>query len=186
MGGSNRRTNLDDLRIQILAGYQPFDPARHNIGAWTAGFKRLLPDDASDEQVIKLLECRLPHEATKLFLSRVSGSENRLSKLRKLKSLTQNDGEQIRQFAIRVRDKLKQLHGKEPTDQEWRGKVMVGALDATAMELERIAYQTSGNPSFWEVIRAVEFWERQNATRLNKATLPRPSVCLQRRGRQSS
>ena len=50
MGGSNRRTNLDDLRIQILAGYQPFDPARHNIGAWTAGFKRLVPDDASDER----------------------------------------------------------------------------------------------------------------------------------------
>ena len=57
MGGSNRRTNLDDLRIQILAGYQPFDPARHNIVAWTAGFKRLVPDDASDEQVIRLLEC---------------------------------------------------------------------------------------------------------------------------------
>ena len=150
MGGSNRRTNLDDLRIQILAGYQPFDPARHNIGAWTAGFKRLVPDDASDEQVIRLLECRLPHqyadllrqaqteseehtsgwrEAVKLFLSRVSCSENRLSKLRKLKLLTQNDGEQIRQSAIRVQDELKQLHGKEPTDQEWRDKVIVGALD---------------------------------------------------------
>ena len=136
-----------------------------------------------------MFECRLPHqyadllrqaqteseehasgwrEAVKLFLSRVSGSENRLSKLRKLKSLTQNDGEQSRQFAIRVWDQLKRFQGKEPTDQEWRDRVMVGALDATAVELERIAYQTSGNPSFWEVIRAVEFWERQNAARLNK------------------
>ena len=142
MVGNNRRTSMDDLQIQILAGYLPFDPARHNIGAWTAGFVRLVPDDASDEQVIRLFECRLPHqyadllrqaqteseehasgwrEAVKLFLSRVSGSENRLSKLRKLKSLTQNDGEHIRQFAIRVWD------------------LMVGALDATAVELERMA-----------------------------------------------
>ena len=133
-------------RIWTTCGfrYQPFDPARHNIGAWTAGFKRLVPDDASDEQGIRLFECRLPHqyadllrqaqteseehasgwrEAVKLFLSRVSGSENRLSKLRKLKSLTQNDGEQIRQFAIRVWDQLKRFQGKEPTDQEWRDRV---------------------------------------------------------------
>ena len=108
----------------------------------------------------------------------MSGSENRLSKLRKLKSLTQNDGEQIRQFAIRVWDQLQRFQGKEPTNQEWRDRVMVGALDATAVELERIAYHTSGNPSFWEVIRAVEFWERQNAARLNKGRpyLGHPSV----------
>ena len=142
----------------------------------------MVPDDASDEQVIRLFECRLPHqyadllrqaqtesekhasgwrEAVELFLSRV---ENRLSKLRKLKLLTQNDGEQIRQFAIRVWDQLKRSQGKEPTDQEWMDRVMVGALDATAVELERIAYQTSGNPGFWEVIKAVEFWERECGT----------------------
>ena len=204
MVGNNRRTSMDDLQIQILAGYLPFDPARHNIGAWTADFVRLVPDDASDEQVIRLFERRLPHqyadllrqaqteseehasgwrEAVKLFLSRVSGSENRLSKLRKLKSLTQNDGEQIRQFAIRVWDELKQLHGKEPTDQEWRDKVMVGALDATAMELEKIAYQTPGNPGFWEVIKVVEFWERQNAARLNKGD---PTSAIRRSSAQGA
>ena len=189
-GGLGRRAGgLDDLQIQILAGYQPFDPARHDIGAWTAGFKRLVPDDASDGQVLRVLECKLPRqyadllgqarkeseeyeagwrEAVKLFLSRASGSENRLSKLRKLKSLTQQDGEPVRKFAIRVRDELKRIRGREPTPQEWRDEVMVGALDATAMELDRIANQTPGNPSFWEVIKAVEFWERQHAALLNQ------------------
>ena len=95
-------------------------------------------------------------------------SENRLSRLRKLKSLTQKDGEQIRQFAIRVRDELQRIRGKEPTDQEWRDGVMVGALDATAMELDRVANQSPGKPDFWEVIQAVEFWERQHAALLNQ------------------
>ena len=189
-GGINRRASgMDDLQVKMLANYQSFDPARHDISAWTAGFKRLVPDDASDEQVMRALECRLPRqyadllkqarsesevytcgwrEAVKLFLSRVSGSENRLAKLRKLKSLTQKDGEQIRQFAIRVRDELQRIHGKDPSDQEWRDKVMVGALDATAMELDRIANQMPGNPGFWEVIKAVEFWERQHAALLNQ------------------
>ena len=103
-----------------------------------------------------------------LFLSRVTGSENRLSRLRKLKSLTQKAGEQIRQFAIRVRDELQRIRGKEPTDQEWRDGVMVGALDATAMELDRVANQSPGKPDFWEVIKAVEFWERQHAALLNQ------------------
>ena len=44
----------------------------------------------------------------------------------------------------------------------------MGALDATAMELDRIANQTPGNPSFWEVIKAVEFWERHHAALLNQ------------------
>ena len=34
---------------------------------------------------------------------------------------------------------------------------MVGALDATAMELDRVANQSPGNPDFWEVTKAVEF-----------------------------
>ena len=105
---------MDDLQVKMLANYESFDPAQHDIGAWTAGFRRLVPDDASDEQVMRVLECQLPRqyadllkqsrsesevytcgwrEAVKLFLSRVSGSENRLAKLRKLKSLTQKDGE---------------------------------------------------------------------------------------------
>ena len=161
---------MDDLQVKMLANYQSFDPARHDIGAWTAGFRRLVPDDASDEQVMRVLECRLPRqyadllkqarseseayiygwkEAVSLFLSRVTGSENRLSRLRKLKSLTQKDGEQIRQFAIRVRDELQRIRGKEPTDQEWRDGVMVGALDATAMELNRVANQSPGSLTSW-------------------------------------
>ena len=181
-GGINRRASgMDDLQVKMLANYQSFDPARHDIGAWTAGFRRLVPDDASDEQVMRVLECRLPRqyadllkqarseskayiygwkEAVSLFLSRVTGSENRLSRSRKLKSLTQKDGEQIRQFVIRVGDELQRIRGKEPTDQEWRDGVMVGALDATAMELDRVANQSPGKPDLWEVIKAVEFWER--------------------------
>ena len=163
-------SGMDDLQVKMLANYQSFDPARHDIGAWTAGFRKLVPDDASDEQVMRALECRLPRqyadllkqarseseayiygwkEAMSLFLSRVTGSENRLSRLRKLKSLTHNDGEQIRQFAIRVRDELQRIRGKEPTDHEWRDGVMVGALDATAMELDRVANQSPGKPDFW-------------------------------------
>ena len=181
-----RSGSMENLQIQILAGYDAFDPARHDIAPWTAGFKRLVPDDASDGQVLRVLECKLPRqyadllgqareesgeytsdwkEAVKLFLSRVSGGENRLSKLRKLKSLTQQP---VRKFAIRVRHGLKRIRGREPTDQEWRDEVTVGALDATAMELDRIANQTPGNPSFWEVIKAVEFWERQHAALLNQ------------------
>ena len=183
-----RSGSMENLQIQILAGYDAFDPARHDIAPWTAGFKRLVPDDASDGQVLRVLECKLPRqyadllgqareesgeytsdwkEAVKLFLSRVSGGENRLSKLRKLKSLTQQDGEPVRKFAIRVRDGLKRIRGREPTGREWRDEVTVGALDATAMELDRVANQTRGNPSCWEVIKAVEFWERQHAALLN-------------------
>ena len=193
-----RSGSMENLQIQILAGYDAFDPARHDIAPWTAGFKRLVPDDASDGQVLRVLECKLPRqyadllgqtleesgeytydwkEAVKLFLSRVSGGENRLSKLRKLKSLTQQDGEPVRKFAIRVRDGLKRIRGREPTDQEWRDEVTVGALDATAMELDRIANQTPGNPSFWEVIKAVEFWERQHAALLNQGD---PSSAIRR------
>ena len=185
-GGINRRASGE---VKMLANYQSFDPARHGIGAWTAGFRRLVPGDASDEQVMRALECRLPRqyadllkqarseseayiygwkEAVSLFLSRVTGSENRLSRLRKLKSLTQKDGEQIRQFNIRVRDELQRIRGKESTDQERRDGVMVGALDATAMELDRVANQSPGKPDFWEVIKAVEFWERQHAALLNQ------------------
>ena len=143
-----RSGSMENLQIQILAGYEAFDPARHDIVPWTAGFKRLVPDDASDGQVLRVLECKLPRqyadllgqareesgeytsdwkEAVKLFLSRVSGGENRLSKLRKLKSLTQQDGEPVRKFAIRVRDGLKRIRGREPTDQEWRDEVTAGA-----------------------------------------------------------
>ena len=53
----------------------------------------------------------------------------------------QQDGEEIRQFAIRVRDELKEVRGREPRAPEWREGVMVGALDATAMELDRVANQ---------------------------------------------
>ena len=184
-GGINRR--MDDLQIKMLADYQPFDPARDDIKPWTAGFKRLVPDDASDEQVLKALECRLPHqysdllrqtrsengvfticwkESVRLFLDRVSGSENRLVGLRRLRMLTQNEDEPIRQFAIRVRDLLQRIRGKEPTDQEWKDEVMVGAHDATAMELDRLANQTPEVRDFWEVIRLAEFWERQQAALL--------------------
>ena len=188
--GTNHRTSgMDDLQIKMLANYQPFDSARHDICAWIAGFKRLVPDDASNEQVMRALDCRLPHkyadllrlarsqcvqytwdwrETVRLFLSRVAGSENKLSKLRRLKTLTQ-DGEEIRQFAIRVRDELKKVGGREPRDPEWREGVMVGALDATAMELDRVANQMPEDTDFWDVIKAVEYWERQNAALLNQA-----------------
>ena len=90
---------MDELQIKMLADYQPFDPAQHDIKSWTAGFSRLVPDDASNEQALKALECRLPHqyadllmqtrsengvfticgkESVRLFLDRVAGSENRL------------------------------------------------------------------------------------------------------------
>ena len=94
----------------------------------------------------------------RLFLSRVAGSEKRLTKLRKLKTLTQKDGEEIRQYAIRVGDELKKLRGRDPRDQEWRDEVMVGALDATAMELDRVANQMPGRADFWDVIKKVEYW----------------------------
>ena len=156
----------------------------------------MVPDDASDEQVLKALECRLPNqyadllrqtrsengvftigwkESVRLFLDRVAGSENRLVGLRRLRMLTQNEGEPIRQFAIRVRDLLQRIRGKEPTDQEWKDEVMVGAHDATAMELDRVANQTPGIRNFWEVIRLAEFWERQQAVLLNQSS---PSSAL--------
>ena len=58
---------MDDLQIKMLANYQPFDSARHDICAWMAGFKRLVPDDASNEQVIRALDCRLPHKYADLL-----------------------------------------------------------------------------------------------------------------------
>lgn len=193
-----RASGMDELQIKMLANYQPFDPAQDDMRSWMAGFKRLVPDDASDEQVFKALECRLPRqyadllrqtraeseifhfgwkEAVRLFLNRVAGEQNRLLRLRRLKTLTQKDGEPIRQFAIRVRDELQKVRGRDPLEQEWKDEVMVGALDATAMELDRVANQMPGGRSFWEVIRAVEFWERQHAALLNQGD---PSSAIRR------
>ena len=195
-GGINSR--MDDLQIKMLADYQPFDPAQHDIKSWTAGFSRLVPDEASNEQALKALECRLPHqyadllmqtrsengvfticwkESVRLFLDRVAGSENRLVGLRRLRTLTQIEGESIRQFAIRVRDLLQRIRGKEPTDEEWKDEVIVGAHNATAVELDRVANQTPGIRDFWEVIRLAEFWERQHAVLLNQGD---PSSALDR------
>ena len=64
-GGINNR--MDELQIKMLADYQPFDPAQHGIKSWTAGFSRLVPDDASNEQALKALECRLPHQYADLL-----------------------------------------------------------------------------------------------------------------------
>ena len=93
-------------------------------------------------------------ETVRLFLSRVAGSENKLSKLRRLKTLTQQDGEEISQFAIRVREELKKVRGREPRDPEWR---------------EGVANQMPEDTDFWDAIKAVEYWERQNAALLNQA-----------------
>lgn len=196
---AERRTrSLDGLQVKMLASYQPFNPAQDNIRSWVAGFKRLVPEDASDNQVLKALICRLPpryadlleqarretdarnlgwKQAVSLFLYRVAGGENRLTKLRRLKTLQQKDGEPIREFAIRVRDELQRVRGRPPSDQEWRDEVMVGALDATALELERVASQAPDSPSFWDIIRAVEFWERQHAALLNQGD---PSAAIHR------
>ena len=46
---------------------------------------------------------------------------------------------------------------------------MVGALDATAMELDRVANQMPEDTDFWDVIKAVEYWEHQNAALLTQA-----------------
>ena len=98
----------------------------------------------------------------------MAGSENRLVGLRRLRTLTQIEGESIRQFAIRVRDLLQRIRGKEPTDEERKDEVIVGAHNATAVELDRVANQTPGIRDFWEVIRLAEFWERQHAVLLNQ------------------
>ena len=97
-----RASGMDELQMKMFASYQPFDSARHDICAWTAGFKRLVPAEASNDQVLRALDCRLPHkyadllrqaraqcvhytldwkETVRLFLSRVAGSESRLTKL---------------------------------------------------------------------------------------------------------
>ena len=107
----------------------------------------------------------------------MAGSENRLVRLRRLRTLTQIKGESIRQFAIRVRDLLQRIRGKEPTDEEWKDEVIVGAHNATAVELDRVANQTPGIRDFWEVIRLAEFWERQHAVLLNQGD---PSSALGR------
>ena len=60
---------------------------------------------------------------------------------------------------------------------------MVGALDATAMEPERIAYQTPGNPGFWDVIKAVESWERQHAAPPNQGD---PTSAIRRSSAQGA
>ena len=73
-GGINNR--MDELQIKMLADYQPFDPAQHDIKSWTAGFSRLVPDDASNEQALKALECRLPHQYADLLMQ--TRSENGL------------------------------------------------------------------------------------------------------------
>ena len=48
-GEIGRQSGMENLQIQILAGYDAFDPARHDIAPWTTGFKRLVPDNASDK-----------------------------------------------------------------------------------------------------------------------------------------
>ena len=48
---------------------------------------------------------------------------------------------------------------------------MVGALGATAMKLDRVANQMPEDTDFWDVIKAVEYWERQNASLRNSSVL---------------
>src|SRR5690606_1903000 len=60
---------------------------------------------------------------------------------------------------------------------------MVGALDATAMELDRVANQALPRASFWDVIKAVEFWERQHVALLNQGD---PSSAIRRSSAQGA
>ena len=182
-GGSS----IAAMQAKWLANLQPFNPDKDDIATWVEAFRRLIPREASDEEALTALECRMPKkygdllrgaqrecarkellgwgETVTLFLSRVVGGENRLQKLRRLKRLSQKDGEPIRQFAIRARDEWIDVHDREPTEEEWRNSVMTGARNATALELDKVARNRPG--TFWEVIDTVELWERQNAALLN-------------------
>lgn len=186
---AKQRDAIADLQVKWLSNVQPFDPARHDISSWLESFRKLIPRSVTDEQALTALECRLPteygdllrqaqrecnarslqgwEECITLFHSRVTGSESRLLRLKRLHRLTQKDGEPIRQYALRMRVELERAHGRKPTEQEWRDQVMLGSHEATSFELDKVANQMPGTPDFWEVIKAVEFWERQNAALLN-------------------
>ena len=200
-GGTKRKaSSMDEVQANMLASFRAFNPDRDDIRSWTTGFKKLVPDDATDEQVLRTLECKLPDqygdllrkafteaqgqsqgwkEGLRIFLSRAAGGENEFLKIRKLKALVQKDGEPIRQFAIRVQNELRKARGQDPSEQEWKEQVIGGAAESTGMELDRICNQTLGITSFWDVIKIAEHWERQHAAHLHQgdpvSAIRRPS-----------
>ena len=186
--GGRRSSSMDDVQTNLLVSYRPFNPERDDIAHWISGFRRLVPEEATDQQVLKTLECKLPEQfsallhhtytevkraggdwrkALRSFLNRVTGGESKFLKMRRLRSLSQKEGEPIRQFAIRTRNELRKAKGREPSEDEWREHVMGGAITATGMELDRIYNQNLVEPSLWDAIAMVEHWERQQAAQLH-------------------
>ena len=53
---------MDDVQTNLLLSYHPFDPERDGIKHWVSGFRRLVPDEATDKQVLKTLEYKLPEQ----------------------------------------------------------------------------------------------------------------------------
>ena len=119
---------MDDVQTNLLVSYRSFDPERDDIRHWTSGSRRLVPDEAADQQILTTLECKLPEQFGALlhhiytevkglggdwknvlrsFLNRVTGGENKFLKAMRLRSLSQKEGEPIRQFVIRMRKELR-------------------------------------------------------------------------------
>ena len=80
---------------------------------------------------------------------------------KKAQMVRQREGEGIRSFAIRASTELQKIWGKTPSKEEWKEAVMMGAHEATVLEMDRVE-SSNGGGDLWKTITAAEYWERQN------------------------
>ena len=177
-----------DLQVSWLRNLQPFNPDREDLAAWCSMVEELLPLDTVPKDAVRLLGTRLPRHlgeilrnciaeiktggelswvhCINLFTSRVKGSDSRIAMSKKAQRIRQREGEGIRSFAIRASTELHKIWGRPPSSEEWKQAVMMGAHEATVLEMDRVE-SSNGGGDLWKTITAAEYWERQNKALLS-------------------
>ena len=85
---------------------------------------------------------------------------------KKAQRIRQKEGEGIRSFAIRASTELQKIWGKTPSKEEWKEAVMMGAHEATVLEMDRVE-SSRGESDLWKLITAAEYWEQENEALLS-------------------
>jgi hypothetical protein len=73
----------------------------------------------------------------------VKGKEGEMAQEKRTQSIKQREGEGIRDFALRVTTELQKVYGRSPEEKEWRRVVMMGAREATFLEMDNLQSTTA-------------------------------------------
>ena len=179
---------ISGLQISWLKNLQPFNPNRDDLATWCSMVKELIPPRTAPEVALRLVMTRLPRTLSdmlrmcfhrvkdtdelswdsciNLFLARVIGTVGKLTKEKRAQKIKQREGEGVRAFAIRTTAELQAIYGRSPTEEEWKRAVMMGAREATALEMDKVE-STTGETDLWRLIEVAEIHERQNQALLS-------------------